>query len=64
VRLEEGVSKSALSMAKELEQTMTNSPNDSCVRSTAEHLTETRLAGCWVKAFGAFEGFKNKIWCT
>ena len=58
--LRKGVSKSALSRAKELEQTTTNSPNDSCFRSTAEHLKETRLAGSWVKAFGAFEGFKKK----
>jgi hypothetical protein len=58
--LRKGVSKSALSRAKELEQTTTNSPNDSCFRSTAEHLKEARLAGSWVKAFGVFEGFKKK----
>jgi hypothetical protein len=57
--LRKGVSKSALSRAKELEQTTTNSPNDSGFRSTAEHLKETRLAGSWVKAFGAFEGSKK-----
>lgn len=58
--LRKGVSKSALSRAKELEQTTTNSPNDSCFRSTAEHLKEARLAGSWVKAFGAFEGEKKQ----